>query len=54
MTLTLGLDLDRVMLNQRAKYVGQRSLSSKVVERSFTDRANTDSLTEIRLRNVTV
>jgi len=44
MTLTLGLDLDRVKLNQRAKYVGQRSFSSKVVERTFADRASPDRL----------
>ena len=37
MTLTLGLDVDRVKLNQRTKYLGQRSFSSKVVERTFTD-----------------
>jgi len=31
MTLTFVADLDRVKLNEHAKYVGQRSFSSKVI-----------------------
>jgi len=32
MTLTVELDLDGVMANQHAKYLGQRSFSSKFVQ----------------------
>ena len=33
MTLTLEHDLDNVKMNQHAKYLGQRLLSSKVIVR---------------------
>jgi len=39
MTLTVELDLDGVMANQRAKYLGQRSFSSKFV-RTHTYQAD--------------
>jgi len=42
MTLTTELDLDMIKLNHRAKYLGQRSFHSKVVDRTHTtDRCTT-------------
>ena len=38
MTLTFALDLDSVKLNQHAKYLGQRSFSSKVIVRIDTHK----------------
>jgi len=36
-TLNFELDLDRVKANMRAKYLGQRSFTSKVIVRTQTD-----------------
>jgi len=36
MTLTFELDRDNVEMNQRAKYLGQRSFSLKVIVRTQT------------------
>ena len=42
MTLIFELDLDIVKLNQRARYLGQRSFRSKVIVRTPTDTHLTD------------
>jgi len=36
MTLTFKLDLDRVKVNQHAKYLGQRSFNPEVIDRTHT------------------
>jgi len=36
MTLTVVLDVESVKMNQRAKYLGERSCSSKVIVRTHT------------------
>jgi len=45
MTLTMEHNLDKVKLNQLAKYLGQRSFSSKVTARTHTDTHVTDCST---------
>jgi len=45
MTLTFENDLDSVNMNQRAKYVGRRSFSLKVIVRKQTHTHGTDCST---------
>jgi len=37
MTLSIGIDLDSVKMDQRAAYIGQRLFSLKVISRKHTD-----------------
>jgi len=42
LSLTYELDLDRVMVNRRAKYLGQRSFYSTVIMRTHRHRQQSD------------
>jgi len=44
MTLTFECDLDRVKVNQHAKYLGHISLSSKVIVRTHRQTYTPDRL----------
>jgi len=44
-TLTFELDLDSVKLNRRAKYLSQRTFSSKVIVRTHTHQTECSTWT---------